>query len=78
MLYFGHKMAPTISQNSPSDFQMAHGRFHEMFAISSYGIVSFIMLIIQQPEKETKSSSAVAGSVAATQLPDGKMCTNSK
>lgn len=68
MLYSGHKMAPTTSQHSPSDFRMAHGRFHEMFATSSYGIVSFIMLIIQHPEKETKSNSTVAGSVAATQL----------
>lgn len=47
-------------------------RCHEMFAISSYGNVSFITLIIQQPEKETKSTSATAGLAAATQLSDGK------
>lgn len=43
-----------------------------MFAISGCGKVSFITLVIQQPEKENKSNSAVAGFVAATQLSDVK------
>jgi len=48
-----------------------------MFAISSCGKVSFVTLIIQQPEKENKRNSTMAGFVAATQLSDVKVCTNS-
>jgi len=46
-----------------------------VFAIASCGKVSFITLVIQQPEKENKSNVDMAGFVAAQPF-DVKICTN--